>query len=487
MKNIKIVGSGTAGLICAIYIKKALPKIDIEIISSSKIGIIGVGEGSTEHWRTFMEACEIPTLELLYKTRATHKNGIRFENWTNHTPDYIHSVARSERWGYFQPYSLYNAIIADEKTLTENICSRAMIENKVPRHGTHNAVNQFHFDTFKLNEYLTSIAKERGVIFSDTEVIDIKKNSENGYIESVICEDGIERKSDIWIDASGFKKVLISKMKEDNWKSYSNYLQMDSAIAFPTESDPSGQIRPYTRARAMKYGWVWEIPTQDRRGNGYVFSSRYINQDQALDEVSNLLNRNIDNARLIKFDPGCLKEMWIKNCIAVGLSSSFVEPIEATSIGSTIQQARAIVENVVCFNEKSEAVQRNFNSKMSVMMENLMSMVFLHYISDRRDSEMWIEQSKIQAPEYLQTFLDLWKERPPFWTDIPQSGYELFHVPHFYHVGQGQKIFPAKNSAKMLDIMDISHQAKMEMFQAKMHQSDHVRIDHREALEEIQI
>ena len=136
-------------------------------------------------------------------------------------------------------------------------------------------------------------------------------NNTTGDIESVLLDDKTKIDSDFWIDASGMKRVLISRMKHQEWNSFSEYLQMDSAIAFPTESDPSGEIRPYTRARAMSSGWVWEIPTQERRGNGYVYSSRHCTETQAIDEVSKLLGFQVEPAKSIKFDPGHLEEMWI--------------------------------------------------------------------------------------------------------------------------------------------------------------------------------
>ena len=150
-----IIGSGTAGLVGAMMLRSAFPLMDITVISSSQVGIIGVGEGSTEHWRMFMDACNIPLGELLNETKATHKNGIRFENWTNHTPDYFHSVSDASTIGYYNFYGLYNGLIENNKTLTENISSRAMIENKVRANGPHESVNQFHFDTVLLNKYLT--------------------------------------------------------------------------------------------------------------------------------------------------------------------------------------------------------------------------------------------------------------------------------------------------------------------------------------------
>ena len=488
MKKITIVGSGTAGLISSLILKKAFPLIEINIVYSSKIGIIGVGEGSTEHWRTFMEMCELPVVEVLNETAGTHKNGIRFENWTNHTPDYFHSVSAAQRLSYFETYTLYNGLVAQGKTLTENIGPRSMIENKVSAANPHGLVNQFHFDTFKLNNYLTRIATERGVVFIDKDVIDVSFNNTTGDIESVLLDDKTRIASDFWVDASGMKRILISRMKKQEWSSFSEYLQMDSAIAFPTASDPSGEIRPYTRARAMSSGWVWEIPTQERRGNGYVYSSRHCTETQAIDEVSKLLGFQVEPAKSIKFDPGHLEEMWIKNCVAIGLASAFVEPIEATSIGGTIQQVRCLVQNLQSYKPGCVSIQKNFNKKMNRMMENILAMISLHYISDRTDSPMWLAQKQeMKIPEYLQELLDLWQERSPSYYDVETNNYEMFIMPHLYHVAQGQKLLSKDAAERMISMYNIKEETKQEVFQAKLFQSSHTKVDHAEALRQIQI
>ena len=489
MKNMKvtIIGSGTAGLISGLMLRSAFPLFDINIISSSQIGIIGVGEGSTEHWKMFMSMCNIPLVELLNETKATHKNGIRFENWTNHTPDYFHSVSSAETFSPYNLYALYNGLIADGKDLTEHIGSRALIENKVRADNPHESVNQFHFDTFKLNNYLTKLCNERNIKFIDQKVLDVNLNNENGYIESVLLESKNNHSSDFWIDASGMARILISKVSKGHWTSFSNYLQMNAAIPFPTASDPSGQIRPYTRARAIQNGWVWEIPTQERRGNGYVYSTNHCSDEQAIKEVSELLGFTVEPAKFIKFDPGCLSEMWSKNCAAVGLASAFVEPIEATSIGGTIQQLRCLIENLPGYSPSSFSVQNLFNKKMDTMMQNILSMISLHYISDRQDTDMWKQQASMPIPEYLQNLIDLWSERPPMLTDISYENYEMFLVPHFYHVGQGQKIFKKENSTKMISMFNIHDNVKNAVFSAKLAQTNHARIDHAESLREIQI
>lgn len=482
-----IAGSGTAGLIGAMMLKVAFPLMDITVISSSQIGIIGVGEGSTEHWRFFMEVCNIPLAELLNETQATHKNGIRFENWTTHTPDYFHSVSDSSTIGYYNFYGLYNGLIENNKTLTENIASISLIENKVRADRPHESVNQYHFDTVLLNNYLMRLCKERGINFIDNKIIKTNLNSINGNIESVLLENGEIIESDFWIDASGMRRVLISEVGDIKWRSFSNHLQMNSAIPFPTGPDPSGQIRPYTRSRAIENGWVWEIPTQQRRGNGYVYSSNFCTDDQAIYEVSNLLGFEVEPVKTIKFDPGHLEQMWIKNCAAIGLSSAFVEPIEASSIGGTIQQMRCLVENLSSYKVGHTAVQKEYNRKMNIMMDNILSMIYLHYISDRRDTEMWIAQASMPVPEYLQNLLDLWKERPPFYNDISTSNYEMFHVPHFYHVAQGQKVLSKSASSLAINRFNIRDAVKNAIFSAKIRQSDHAKVDHAQALKEIQL
>lgn len=487
MKKITIAGGGTAGLISALLLRRAFPKCEIDIILSSKIGIVGVGEGSTEHWRMFMEMCDIPLVEMISKSRATHKYGIRFENWTNHTPDYFHSISQSGVLEPFGVYGLYNGIIKNKKTLTENISPRSLIENKINANDPHRSVNQFHFDTFKLNEYFISLCFNRNIKIIDSEIIKIILNPENGNIDSVMLENLEFHHSDFWIDATGTQRALISSMEKLEWKSFSNFFQMDSAIAFPTESDPSGEIRPYTRARAMKNGWVWEIPTQDRRGNGYVFSSRHCTEDQAVAEISALLNREVNPARSFKFDPGHVKKFWIKNCVAVGLASSFVEPLEATSIGSTIQQVRCLIQNFSNYDENSKKIQENYNKKMTEMMDNISAMISLHYISDRSDSQMWLDQQNMEKPEYLTNLLELWKERPPFQSDISTNNFEMFLVPHFYHVAQGQGLLSPYRAEQMIQYFGIEEIVHRSVLDAKLEQTSHAKVDHAEALRQIQI
>jgi tryptophan halogenase len=204
----------------------------------------------------------------------------------------------------------------------------------------------------------------------------------------------------------------------------------------------------------MNAGWVWEIPTQKRRGNGYVFSSRYASESQAVDELSKSFSRDIIPARSFKFEPGYYKKTWQFNCIAVGLAASFVEPLEATSISTTIQQVMILSSYLPTFNDKTKFGVNEYHRIMDSVMENILTMISLHYITDKDDLSMWRDQAGMKKPELAERLLGLWSERLPEAQDIPRTGFELFHVYHFYHVAQGQGLINNKNAKIQINAYD---------------------------------
>lgn len=481
--DIVIVGSGTAGLISCIYLKQAFPKYNIKVISSSSIGIIGVGEGSTEHWRQFQDYCGIDPHDMVVNTDATYKLGIKFEGWTNHTPEYFHSINSSGALhkGTFIP-SYADAVLKND-LLTNRFSSLGIQDNQVDNIENHPYyANQFHFDTFKINEYLIKIAKSRGIVFIDDEVTFVKRDSDSGFITKISLKNNRDIKGDFFIDASGFKRVLASEFEDQNFVSYEEYLPCDSAIAFPTDSDPSGQFRPYTRAIAMNSGWVWEIPTQKRRGNGYVFSSRYASESDAVNELSKMFSRDVIPARSFKFKPGYYKKTWQFNCVAVGLAAAFVEPLEATSISTTIQQIMIVSSHLSTFNTKTKFGINEYHRQMDSVMENILAMISMHYISDRDDTSMWRDQKNMKKPELVDRLLGLWQERLPEAQDIPRVGFELFHVYHFYHVAQGQGLINKDNAKIQLNAYDANKVIKDWYDQYSRERSTKKLIDHAKAL-----
>lgn len=482
--SIGIVGSGTAGLVASLMLRQAFPASEITIISSSKIGIIGVGEGSTEHWKFFMEQCQIPLEEMIAETSATHKYGIRFEDWTTHTPDYFHSVSGVDETYAHGYVATYLSFIENQKLITSQTSSIGLTQNKISRANLHRTTNQYHFDTFKLNEYLTNISFNRMIKFVDGEVEFVEKNPENNDIISVQTNRKEKVTADFWIDASGFARVLMKNLGNDKWNSFSDYLLCDSAIAFPTEADPNGQIRPYTRARAASSGWIWEIPTQERRGNGYVFSSQFISEEKAILEASKIAGYKIDSARTFSFDAGYLDKQFVNNCIAIGLASSFVEPLEATSIGSTIQQIKYSVQYIASYLPGNKHSREKYNKTMHVMMDNILSMIRLHYISDRQDSDFWIAQKNMKINDSLQNLIDLWNERPPSRWDISADEGQMFLMPHMTHVMQGQGLIPSAPSSRVLDNLNIRQMVSYKVDEIKNHRHDHELLDHKMALKE---
>lgn len=479
-----VVGSGTAGLITSIVLRQAFPTSEITNVSSSKIGIVGVGEGSTEHWRYFMDRCNIGVDEVIKNTGATHKYGIRYENWTTAVPDYFHSVAAIfdvDGWGIVTEYLSY---LENSKLITTQTTNVGLVQDKIVRENLHNNTNQYHFDTFLLNDFLIGVCFKRMIKFIDDEVDHLVFDN-NGYIDAVVTSSGETVYADVWIDATGFSRSLMSKMGNNEWSSFSKYLIVDSAIAFPTESDPNGRIKPYTRARAASSGWMWEIPTQTRRGNGYVYSSAHITDDEAVDEARKISGYdNIAPARSFRFDPGYLKSQWYKNCVAVGLSSSFVEPLEATSIGSTIIQAMNIAEYCSSYVRGAERLVADYNRHMEKTMLNILDMIRLHYMSDRKDTEFWKDASSRPIPESLQHLLDLWQERAPGHFDISNSGNLMFLVRNFVHVAQGQNLIPSYPSTLALDRFGIRQIIEKKSDQTRSNRYARELVDHRQALME---
>lgn len=483
--SIGIVGSGTAGLVTALMVRRAFPEVDITVVSSSDIGIIGVGEGSTEHWRTMMDICEIPLEELIVSTMATHKYGIRYENWTTHTPDYFHSVGGVDDIFMFGLYATYMGFIEQKKLLTTQTGSIGLVRDKINRQHLHRSTNQFHFDTFKLNEYFTSLCFKRQVKFVDGIVKSTSVDPENGTLLSVTTDRGDEVSASFWFDASGFNRVLLKEVGSPKWNSYSDYLLCNTAIAFPTEADPNGRIRPYTRARASSSGWMWEIPTQERRGNGYVFSKEFSTVEQAVAEAEKMTGYNIPNPRVINFDAGYIQDPWEKNVCAVGLCSSFVEPLEATSIGSTIQMVKLIIPYLAAYEPGYKHSQKFYNDNFRKIMENILTMIRMHYYSDREDTPFWRAMAHMPINPGLQEVIDLWSERPPCRGDFEHAEGQLFLSAHFAHVAQGQGLINIDASTRALDLFDMREAVERKMYDYRHDRHNHEMVDHAEALREL--
>ena len=409
-KSIVILGGGTSGLISALILKKQFNDFNITIIKSDALGIIGVGEGSTEHWRLFMNFCNITNEELIKETDATLKYGILFENWTKHK--YFHNITyemADTKCGQYLSgfaYSIINNLTPKEYTTSGCFYNKISVE-ALPL--------QYHFNAFKLNAFLLKKCKLNNIKIIDDEIK--KVNVKNNIINSI---EGQKKKYkfDFYIDCSGFKKILISKLGT-KWISYSKHLPMNEAIAFPTLD--TDEYPPYTLSRAMSAGWLWRAPTNGRWGNGYVFNNRYIDAKQAQKECEDYLGYKIDIFKNIKFEAGTLDKSWEGNCAAIGLSSSFVEPLEASSLGTTINQIFLLTHLLPNYTKEDVDL---YNKKFKKIVENIRDFIVMHYLVKKKDSKFW-KELKLVLPETLKNNLNKWKHRLPIAEDFA-GNYLLF-------------------------------------------------------------
>jgi tryptophan halogenase len=246
-----------------------------------------------------------------------------------------------------------------------------------------------HFDAKLLADYLEKVGVQRGINVVDSEFRDVTTD-EQGFITDIHLENDMSLKCDFVFDCSGFNRVLIGKHFKQKWISYSEHLPMKCAIPFWLESEE--EIEPSTTSTAMKNGWMWKIPTADRYGCGYVFDSRFITNEQAQEEIESALGHKITPIRFLKFETGRLEKLWHKNCLAVGLSAAFAEPLEATSIHSTIVQLNRFIFNYLkdtpedTINTGAQAI---YNRRMGKMYDDFKEFLVLHYQTKRTDSEFW--------------------------------------------------------------------------------------------------
>ena len=475
-KSIAVVGGGTAGFVSALILKKKFPSLKISIIESSKIGIIGVGEGSTEHWRNFLNFLEIDYKEVFRECDSTLKCGIMFSNWAE--KDYLHSIQVEYNQKFGQYSHVYANLIGrglDSTALSSGLSWNNQINRWFIDHADQCPTSQFHFNTNKLNSWLHKLAHKFDISIYDDEIVDIEIK-EDGDIGTVF---GNKRKYnyDFYIDSTGFKKVLISKLGA-KWQSYSKYLKMKSAIVFPTGDEEN--YNNYTLARAMDYGWMFRIPVWGRYGNGYIYDSDYINEEAAKLEAEKYLGYTVDVAKKIDFDPGALDRVWINNCVAIGLSASFVEPLEASSIGTSIQQAFLLMYRLINYDQTTVD---SYNNACTSILENIRDFVALHYYTNKTSSQFWKDIKNIDVPDKLQERLEMWRHRLPVSEDFSNdSRYILFSEDHHIMVLHGIGHFNAESIKKEFELqpMELKLTSDRIIADNKLQHDTVARISHKE-------
>jgi len=420
IKKIVIVGGGTAGWMAAASLSRfAVGKpISITLIESTIIGTVGVGEATIPSIVQFNNSIGLDELDFIRATRASFKLGIQFENWNKIGEQFFHPFSDygvNFNGVEFQHY-FYRLRKADPTQNLHNYslsCQLAKHNNFAqPLENSNNPLADYsyayHFDAMLYAKVLRELAISRGVIHIDEKVARVNLCEADGFIESVLLANEQIVTGDLFIDCTGFKGLLIEETLNTGYEDWQEWLLCDSAVAVQCES--SGEPAPYTRTTALDAGWMWQIPLQHRMGNGYVFSSRFLDKETAtttlLEKIS---GKPITTPKPFSFKAGRRKKVWNKNCYALGLASGFLEPLESTSI-SLIQTG--ITHLLTFFPDMSfdQAMINEVNRRHQHEMERIRDFIILHYkLTQRTDTEFWRYCQAMEIPASLQHKIDLFK------------------------------------------------------------------------------
>jgi tryptophan 7-halogenase len=451
LRSIVIVGGGTAGWMAAAALARTLEyPVSIELIESDDIGTVGVGEATVPHLRAFNESLRIDEVDFVRAVRGTFKLGIQFVDWGRIGDRYVHgfgSIGHDYRGLPFHQYWLKLHSQGKAHDLGDySINTAAAPAGKfisgatdVPKNSPLSQVAYaYHFDAGLYARYLRRLAEAHGVKRTEGEVVDVTLRGEDGFIESVTLKSGARIRGDLFIDCSGFRGLLIEQTLKTGYEDWTHWLPCDRAVAVPSEN--AGAPAPYTRSTARPAGWQWRIPLQHRTGNGYVFSSQYVSEDEATATLlANLEGRALAEPRPLRFVTGRRKRMWSRNCVALGLASGFLEPLESTSI-YLIQSGIARLIQMLPDRRMSTRLQDRYNAEATFEMERIRDFLILHYCAtEREDSGFWKYCRDMPIPESLDNVIGLFRDSGRFYRNAD----EMFALTSWVQVMIGQHIMPA--------------------------------------------
>ena len=452
IKNIVIVGGGTAGWMAAAACVKVLgAQYSIRLIESEEIGTVGVGEATVPHLKLFNNLLEIDEIDFVKKTQGTFKLGIQFVDWGKIGDKYVHGfgtighdyglLAFHQFWIKARQQGFANDIAAYSINTAAAPLNKFMASaDDVPKSSPlANIAYAYHFDAGLYAKFLRGYAEARGVRRTEGKVAQTLLRESDGFIEAIVLESGEKIAGDLFIDCSGFRGLLIEQALHTGYDDWTHWLPCDRAMAVPCEKVEAPT--PYTRSTARAAGWQWRIPLQHRTGNGYVYSSKYISDD----EVSATLLKNLDgkptaDPRVLKFVTGRRKKAWNKNCVALGLASGFLEPLESTSI-FLIQSGIARLLTLFPDDDFSDVVIDRYNAQTTFEIEKIRDFLILHYYATQRnDSEFWNYCRTMPIPQSLENNIRLFNDSGRFFRDAE----EMFAVTSWVQVMIGQHINPRK-------------------------------------------
>ena len=451
IKKVVIAGGGTAGWMAAAAISKLMGKnLEITLVESEMIGTIGVGEATIPTMVFFNRLLGIDEAEFMREVQGTFKLGIRFENWGGLDEEYIHAfgVTGKDCWACgFQHFWLRGQELGLSSAFGDYCLERAAAEAHKFRHLPKNGLNYaYHIDASLYAKYLRKLSEEHGTRRQEGKISRVNLDPENGYITSLELDNGKQVEGDFFIDCTGMRALLIEQTLHTGYESWSQWLPCDSAVAIQTKAVE--EPLPYTRSIAREAGWQWRIPLQNRVGNGIVYCSRYISQEDAEQTLlSNIEGETLTKPLHIKFSVGRRRKQWHKNCLAVGLSSGFLEPLESTSI-------HLIQQNVVRFLRMfpttgiHQSEVDEFNKQADFDVERIRDFIILHYKQTARtDTEFWRHCGSMDVPESLEHRMRIFRETGHVFRDAN----ELFDD-SWQQVMIGQGLMPERYHA-LVDTM----------------------------------
>jgi tryptophan halogenase len=425
---------------------KGLP-VSIHLVESEEIGTVGVGEATLPHIRHFNNTLNISEPSFMKATEATIKLGIEFCDWGRIGDRYIHpfgDFGPNVNGVPFYQFWLRLRELGDNTRLDEYSLGIVLAEmGRFATPGTDPSRLEstyryaYQFDAGKYARFLRQYAEANGVVRTEGKVVDVKLDSARGHVESVTLDRGETLRADLFVDCSGFRGLLIEQQLKTGYEDWSKWLPCNRAVAIPCET--RGPVIPLTRATARKAGWQWRIPLQHRVGNGLVYCSDFISDDEATEFIlANLEGPALAAPNKLRFMTGRRRLSWNKNVVAIGLSAGFLEPLESTSI-HLIQEG--ITELVQLFPDKgfAQSDADEYNRRMGVNYERVRDFLLLHYIATQRDdSPMWQHFRNLTLPESLQEKIDAWTTRG----FIIKYEFGVFLPPSWIAVLLGQNLRP---------------------------------------------
>lgn len=422
IKNIVIVGGGTAGWMTAAALSRltAQKRINVTLVESEQIGTIGVGEATIPPFQDFNRLLEIDEAEMMAAVGGSFKLGIQFVNWGAIGDSYIHPFGN---YGYQIDGISFHHIWHKYKTLGDkrpiqvfNIETMAAHMGRFAR--TEDYAREdlppinyaYHIDAGKYAKFLRAYSEKRGIIRQEGKITEVKQDAQSGYIQSVKMENGDEIAGDLFIDCSGFHGLLIEKTLATGYEEWTKFLPCNRAIALPCDREDGSGPLPYTRSTAHSAGWQWQIPLQHRNGNGHVYSSEFMSDDEALDVlVKNIVGKPGAEPNRVRFTAGKRNKFWNKNVVAIGLSAGFVEPLESTAIHLIYTSINKLIA-LLSLDGISQYQEDTYNRLTEKEYNRIRDFIILHYKATKRnDSPFWDYCRNMEIPDSLAEKMELFR------------------------------------------------------------------------------